>query len=115
MSPDHEHASSGYSLLPTSRVHNVSINIVTMVLVEVGKACEKFHDVKVRGLEVKNLQCAEIWSILYSKDKYLPEGMKVEAGDIWTWTALIGADGFVVRWATMRRPLMSSGAMYGSA
>jgi len=88
----------GASLRSTSRVCDVSINTVTKLLVDVGRACERFHDETVRGLEVKRLQCDEIWSFVYAKEKNKPEGMEGEAGDVWTWTALDPDTKLTVSW-----------------
>lgn len=78
----------GNSLRSTSRMADVSINTVTKLLVDVGRACQRFHDEKVVGVKSKRVQCDEIWSFVYSKQKNVPEGMEGEAGDIWTWTAI---------------------------
>lgn len=88
----------GASLRSTSRVCDVSINTVTKLLVDVGRACERFHDENVRGLEVKRLQCDEIWSFVYSKQKNVPDGMEGAAGDVWTWTALDSDTKMMVSW-----------------
>ena len=88
----------GASLRSTSRVCDVSINTVTKVLVEVGKACERFHDEKVRGVQTKRMQCDEIWSFVYAKEKNVPEGMEGQAGDVWTWTALDSDSKLMVSW-----------------
>lgn len=88
----------GASLRSTSRVCDVSINTVTKVLVEVGKACERFHDEKVRGVAAKRMQCDEIWAFVYAKEKNVPEGMEGQAGDVWTWTALDSDSKLMVSW-----------------
>lgn len=88
----------GSSLRSTSRVCDVSINTVTKLLVDVGRACEKFHDETVKGLEVKRLQADEIWSFVYAKQKNVPEGMEGAAGDVWTWTALDSDTKLMVSW-----------------
>lgn len=88
----------GSSLRSTSRVCDVSINTVTKLLVEVGRACEKFHDEKVRKVQAKNVQCDEIWSFVYSKQKNVPQGMEDAAGDVWTWTALDSDSKLMISW-----------------
>ena len=77
----------GNSLRATSRIADVSINTVTKLLVSVGIACEKFHNDTVVAVDSKRIQCDEIWSFVYAKEKNKPEDMD-EAGDIWTWTAI---------------------------
>ena len=74
----------------TSRLAKVSINTVSKLLVEAGEACAAYHDESVRNVTAKKVQCDEIWSFDYAKDKNVktakaaPDG----AGDVWTWTAL---------------------------
>ena len=80
----------GSSLRSISRVADVSINSVTKLLVDAGEACAAYHDETVRDVKAARVQCDEIWSFCYAKDKNVrtakaaPEG----AGDVWTWTAL---------------------------
>ena len=59
----------GCSLRSTSRIADVSINTVTKLLVDVGRACEKFHNEKVVGIKSQRVQCDEIWSFVYAKQK----------------------------------------------
>lgn len=88
----------GNSLRSTSRVCDVSINTVTKLLVDVGRACERFHDETVRKVEVKRLQCDEIWSFVYAKEKNVPKDHDGKAGDVWTWTALDSDTKLIVSW-----------------
>lgn len=80
----------GNSLRATSRLANVSINTVTKLLVDIGTACQKYHDEHVRNVASKRVQCDEIWSFVYAKEKNLPEKLqgKFGVGSIWTWTAI---------------------------
>lgn len=87
----------GNSLRSTSRIADVSINTVTKLLVSVGKACQKFHNESVVGIKAKRIQCDEIWSFVYAKEKNKPEGME-GAGDVWTWTAIDSDSKLIVSW-----------------
>jgi IS1 family transposase len=79
----------GNSLRAISRLTGASINTVTKLLIDVGTACRKYHDQHVRGLSVKRIQCDEIWSFVYAKEKNVPDYMRGKgAGDVWTWTAI---------------------------
>ncbi len=70
----------GSSMRSTSRVCDVSINTVSKILVDAGKVSAAYHDQYVRGLECKRVQCDEIWSFRFSKErnvkgaKAAPEG-----------------------------------------
>jgi len=50
-----------------ARVADVSINTVSKLLVDAGKACADFHDEKVRGIKARRVQVDEIWSFTYAK------------------------------------------------
>ncbi len=80
----------GSSMRSISRITGVSINTVSKLLIDAGKACAAFHDDKVQGVEAKRIQCDEIWSFTYAKAKNVPtaKAAPAEAGDTWTWTAI---------------------------
>jgi lambda repressor-like predicted transcriptional regulator len=88
----------GSSLRATSRIADVSINTVTKLLVDVGRACEDFHNRMVVNITAKKIQADEIWSFVYSKQKNVPEGMEDVAGDVWTWTAIDADSKLIVSW-----------------
>ncbi|MFI5251207.1 MAG: IS1 family transposase [Bacteroidota bacterium] len=80
----------GNSLRATSRIADCSINTVTKLLIQVGTACAEYLDKHVKNVKSKRVQCDEIWSFVYAKQKNVPESMKQQSGvgDVWTWTAL---------------------------
>lgn len=80
----------GSSMRATARVADVSINTVTKILVDAGKACADFHDKNVRNVAAKRVQADEIWSFCYAKDKTLRhiKAAPVGAGSQWTWTGI---------------------------
>ena len=90
----------GSSMRSISRAADVSINTVTKLLVDAGKACAAFHDEKVRGVKASRVQCDEIWSFTYAKQKNVDggQGAPEEAGDTWTWTALDADTKLIVSW-----------------
>ena len=88
----------GSSLRAASRISGCSINTVSKLLVDVGRACIKFHNEKVVGVVSKRVQCDEIWSFVYSKEKNVPEGMEGQAGDVWTWTGIDADSKLVIGW-----------------
>ena len=92
----------------TSRIADVSINTGTKLLVEVGRACAKFHNETVKGLTCKRVQADEIWSFVYSKQKNVPEGMDDHAGDVWTWTAIDADTKLIVSYAIGGRDIATA-------
>jgi IS1 family transposase len=91
----------GSSLRSISRVCDVSINTVTKLLIDAGTVCAAYHDQYVTSVKSKRIQCDEIWSFCYAKEKNVakakaaPEG----AGDVWTWTAIDADTKLMVSWA----------------
>ena len=73
-----------------SRVCDVSINTVTKLLVDAGRACAAFHDAKIRCLKSQRIQVDEIWSFVGVKEANLlsAKTVRVDGGDAWTWTAI---------------------------
>jgi hypothetical protein len=57
------------SMRSVSRITGVSINTVSKLLIDAGNACAAFHDLTVRNVPSKALQCDEIWSFSYAKQK----------------------------------------------
>jgi len=73
---------------------------VTRLLAAVGQACAEYQDKVFRNLPCKHIQCDEIWSFCYAKDKNVPEEHKGEFGygDVWTWTAIDADTKLVPSW-----------------
>jgi IS1 family transposase len=80
----------GSSMRSISRIADVSINTVSKLLVEAGEAALAIHEETVRNVKASRVQCDEIWSFCYAKDKNVPAAKDAPegAGDVWTWTAI---------------------------
>lgn len=80
----------GNSIRATCRMTGAAKGTVVKLLADVGAACKTFHDRNVRNIKSKRVQCDEIWSFCYAKEKNLPDDLKgvFGFGDVWTWTAL---------------------------
>jgi IS1 family transposase len=80
----------GNSIRATVRLTGISKNTITRLLVELGDACIDYQDRTLRNLKCKRIQCDEIWSFIYAKEKNVPAEMKGKfgVGDVWTWTAI---------------------------
>lgn len=89
----------GNSLRAISRITGCSINTVTKLLVAVGKACAEFHNETVKHIKSQRVQCDEIWSFVYAKEKNAPQEMKEKgAGDVWTWVGMDADSKIVISW-----------------
>jgi IS1 family transposase len=95
----------GNSLRSTARITDSSINTVVKLLKEVGDACLEYQDRIMKDLPCKKLQCDEIWSFVYSKDKNVPDNHKGEFGfgDVWTFTAIDADTKLVPCWKVGNR------------
>lgn len=90
----------GSSMRAVTRVTGASFNAVNKLLIDAGEACEAFHNRTVVNVSVKQLQCDEIWSFCYAK-RATTLNMKrivLDAGDIWTFTALDSETKLMVTW-----------------
>ena len=74
-----------------TRLMGVSINTVSKLLRDAGNACAAYHDEHVRGIAGQRpIQCDEIWSFVYAKQKNVAASKSPPpgAGTVWTWTGL---------------------------
>ncbi len=90
----------GNSIRATVRMTGVAKDTVLKLLAKVGQACAEYQDKAFRNLTCKRIQCDEIWSFCYAKDKNVPEELrgKFGYGDVWTWTALCAETKLVPCW-----------------
>jgi IS1 family transposase len=80
----------GMSIRATVRITGVAKNTITKLGLELGKACREYQDKVFHDLPCKNIQCDEIWSFCYAKEKNVPQDHKGDFGygDVYTWTAI---------------------------
>src|ERR1039458_2396166 len=80
----------GCSIRSITRMTGASKNTVAKLLVELGTACSRYMDEKMRNLKCERLQCDELWSFVGCKDKNVT-AKKIErdgiCGDVWAWIA----------------------------
>lgn len=95
----------GNSVRATVRMTGAAKNTVVKLLADVGSACLDFQDKTLRGLTCKRVQCDEIWSFCYAKDKNVPKEKQGQFGygDVWTWTSLCADTKLVPCWMVGRR------------
>src|SRR5260370_7212599 len=60
---------------------------------EIGSGCEAYQRQWIRDLDTTRVECDEVWSFIFSKEKNVPPDIPKEFrerfgwGDAWTWTA----------------------------
>ena len=90
----------GNSIRATVRTTGVAKDTVIKLLAKIGQACAEYQDKTLRNLPCKRIQCDEIWSFCYAKEKNLPADLrgKFGYGDVWTWTALCADTKIIPCW-----------------
>jgi IS1 family transposase len=90
----------GNSIRSTCRMTGAAKGTVLKLLVDLGHACEIFQRTALVELNCRRIQCDEIWSFCYSKQKNVPEEMKGTegVGDVWTWTAIDADTKLILSW-----------------
>ena len=90
----------GNSIRSTARITDTAINTVVSLLQNVGDACARYQEIHLRNLPCKTIQCDEIWSFCYAKQKNVPEDKqgRFGYGDVWTWTAIDADTKLVPSW-----------------
>jgi IS1 family transposase len=80
----------GNSLRATARMCDVAFNTVLKFIPEIGTACDEYQDKTFHNLKCKRIQCDEIWSFCYAKEKNVPKEKRgtFGYGDVWTWVAI---------------------------
>lgn len=95
----------GNSIRAASRITGFSRNTITKLLVDLGSACTLYQDRALRDLPSQRIECDEIWSFVYAKERNVPEQMQdIEGvGDVWTWVALDPDTKIVPTWLVGER------------
>jgi len=95
----------GNSIRATVRMTGVAKNTIVKLLAEVGTACEQYQDRMLRALPCKRVQCDEVWSFCYAKQKNVPFDKQGQFGygDVWTWTALDADTKLICCWKVGNR------------
>ena len=66
----------GNSLRATARMCDVAYNTVLKFIPEIGEACAEYQDKVFRNLKCQRIQCDEIWTFCYAKEKNVPQDKK---------------------------------------
>jgi len=91
----------GNSMMSCSRIMDISFNTVKNILIDVGKACQQFHEETVINIKSSKIQCDEIWSFVQCKERnteYCKKNGKEHIGDAWIWVGIDADTKLVVSW-----------------
>ena len=100
----------GNSLRATARICDVAFNTVLKFIPQIGMACADFQDKAFHDLKCKRVQCDEIWSFCYAKQKNVPKEKRglFGYGDVWTWVAMDAETKLVPSFMVGRRDAQSA-------
>ena len=101
----------GMSIRGTSRLTGVNHGTITSLLEKAGVACTAFLDKSLINLPCTQVQCDEIWSFVYAKDKRLFDISRRApriVGTVWTWVAMCAETKLVCAWVIGDRTLASA-------
>ena len=84
------------------RITGVAKNTVTKLLCAAGRVCADYQDQVFVRLPCKRVQCDEIWSFVYGKDRNISKAIRAASpftvGSIWTWTAIDADTKLMLSW-----------------
>ncbi|MBA2550450.1 MAG: DDE-type integrase/transposase/recombinase [Nocardioidaceae bacterium] len=95
----------GMSIRATVRVTGAAKNTIVKLLTDLGEACAEYQDATLTDLPCTRIECDEIWSYCYAKQKNVPEEHQgtFGYGDVWTWTAIDADTKLVPSWLVGER------------
>jgi IS1 family transposase len=67
----------------------------------------RFHNEQIRDIPARRVQCDEIWSFVYSKQKNTPD-TRQNAGDVWTWVGIDADTKLIISWIVGKRDLKTA-------
>jgi IS1 family transposase len=100
----------GVGINNACRITGVAKNTVLKLSANVGSACADYQNSEFRSLKCRRIQCDEVWSFCYAKQKNVPEGKKGRFGygDVWTWVAIDADTKLVPSFLVGNRDLFSA-------
>ena len=94
----------GMGVRAACRIAGIAKGTGLKLIREVGAACEAFQRQWIRDLDTKRVECDEVWSFIFSKEKNVPRDLPQEIrerfgwGDAWTWTAFDSTSKLLITW-----------------
>lgn len=100
----------GMGINAACRITGASKNTVLKLLAEVGEACALYQDRVMNDLNLKRVECDEIWSFVGMKQRNVPDELagSFGLGDVYTWTAIDADTKLVPCWHVGTRTVESA-------
>ncbi|MDI3291031.1 IS1 family transposase [Polyangium sp. 15x6] len=97
------HLVEGASIRATERLTGVSKPTILSLLLKVGLGCDRLHDRLVRDLDIREIQCDEIWSYVQKKQARLKDEDPPEFGDAYAFLAMARAQKLMIAYRVGKR------------
>lgn len=78
----------GNSVSSTERLTGIHHTTILKLLVLAGEKCERIMAEKIRGVEVRDVECDEVWSFIAKKQKRVRPEDDPNWGDLYTFVAI---------------------------
>lgn len=92
----------GTSIRATSRITGVAKGTILRLLESAGTVAAEYQDQMIRNVPSSRVQCDEIWSFVYGKDRNISaevrESSPFVVGSVWTWTAIDADSKLMLSW-----------------
>src|ERR1700719_2468947 len=90
----------GNSIRAVTRLTGASKKAVSKLMVDAGQAAAWYQDRVFRNLTCKRIQVDEVWAFVHCKQKNVARAKRapVNAGDVWTWTAIDADTKLIPSW-----------------
>ena len=107
----------GVSIRSLCRILHLGQHTVLNLLLRVGEGCERLQRSFVRAVPVSSVQCDELWSYVFCKErcKKAREYRHPEVGDCYVWTAIDPTSKLLLAYALGKRDSETGGEVIGNA
>lgn len=104
------HLVEGASVRATSRLTDVSLPTVLSTLLRMGEGCDRLHNKLVRDLDIREIECDEIWSYVQKKQARVTDEDPVEFGDAYTFLGMARTKKLIISYFVGKRDEVSTQA-----
>lgn len=108
-----KHLVEGASVRATSRLTDVSLPTVLSTLLRMGDGCDALHNRLVVDLDIRDIECDELWSFIHTKQARVKDDDPAEYGDAYTFLAMARTQKLMIAYAVGKRDEETTKAFIG--
>ena len=105
------HLVEGNTLRSTSRLTGVHRSTIMNAALDFGHQCADYMDGTMRNLDLKHVECDEIWTFVQKKQNKLTveeKSLRSDIGDVYLWTAIDAETKLIPCWYVGARDAWSN-------